>query len=350
MIGKIHRAVIYLREMQEVGLYTIMADSRLMALFNGSPFFYVMFPFIGILFAISAFLNGYQLMRASNKNFDRVFGFIISGLCAVFANLSLLGAVISSASGLTFVLGPWFFLSSVLLAAGHQGVMAGLNLYRALSCPVGSNQRQHYLQAAIQQFFVFSLLLSVIGTVFFVLIFPGSFPLLATIFAATAATLIACSIVWGITPYNWKLAIKGFFHLGKTELQQENNEVFSEIVNTPQPLPPIHHSLFVPTDYATRIQLIEAKERKDYLIEVIDSKIQLLESVESNDRRQSKILLLTHLKDVLIKDEELKSQKEFPWAFQSFWIDKGEVEHIYDACVVLLEHQQSSNDRLIRVP
>lgn len=341
----IQKAVLYLKEMLEFGLYGVMADSRLLALFNSSPLFYVMFPLMGFLLGISALINGYRLFRSSNKNFDKWFECMITGICAVLANTSLLGTIIASALGSTFIMGPWLFLGGILLAMVHQVLMATLNTYRAFESPEGSNQRKHYIQAALYHVFISGLLLAISGAVVFALIFPAALPALATVFAVTAALLIAVNALWRMTPYKWKLAIKGCFALGKTQL--EDAQLSDSYANLKQKkdsrehIPPVHNRLFTVIDYSTQIQLMDEEGGRDYLKNIIDIKIKKLSlnNLNKNDKTDQKLAVLLHLKQVISQGDAIVTRKElltrYPLAFQSFWNDKGDIEHIFNACGVL---------------
>lgn len=344
-IGMLQKAVSYIKDLQDVGLFGVMADSRLFAAFGGSPFFYVMLPFIAILLTVLAIINGYQLLFAENKNLDKWLGFIVSGICAVCASVSLYGAVISTALGITFAAGPWFFFSSVVLAAVHQGFMLGINAYRAFESLAGTSQRVHYIQAAISNAYLLGLLTTIAGAVTFVMLTPVA-PVLGSVCAITTVGLIILNGLWRITPYNWKLSIKGFFHLGKPEIMNEEqlNLVVRPMINANLQNTIIHstHRLFTQCDYSAVIKSLELNVANQYIKNIIARKIEFYNAdstpkCEKNIQKADLLLQLsTQLdeKSLISKNDLLK---RYPLAFQSFWTEKGEVEQIFDAVMVLLE-------------
>lgn len=82
LANEFHKAITYIRETQEVALFSTMADTRWYSAFGGSPLFFIMLPFIGILLTLNALMNAYKLIQASNKNLDKWFNLIISATCA----------------------------------------------------------------------------------------------------------------------------------------------------------------------------------------------------------------------------------------------------------------------------
>lgn len=347
-IGMLQKAISYIKDLQDVGLFGVMADPRLFAAFGGSPFFYVMLPFIAILLTALAIINGYQLLLAENKNLDKWLGFIVSGVCAVCASVSLYGAVISTAMGITFAAGPWFFFSSVVLAAAHQGVMLGINAYRAYESLAGSSQRIHYIQAAISNAYFLGLLTAIVGAVTFVLLTPVA-PVLGSACAITTVGLIVLNGLWRITPYNWKLSIKEFLHLGKPEMMNEEqlNEVLSPLTNAHSQNTIINsnHRLFTQFDYVSAINSMELKVANQYLKNIITNKIEFYnaDSTPKSEKNVQKADLLLQLstkldeKSLISKNDLLK---RYPLAFQSFWVEKGEVEQIFDAAMVLQDKRE----------
>ncbi|WP_199741657.1 hypothetical protein [Legionella sp. km535] len=342
-LGIIQKAVAYIKEVQDIGLFGVMADSRLFAAFSGSPFFYVMLPFIAVLLTLSAAISGYQLAYAENKNFDKWFAFIASGVCAVLASVSLYGAVIASALKVTFAAGPWFFLSSVVLAGLHQGIMLGINIYRVCMSLTGSAQRMHYIQAALSNAFILGLLTAISGAITFVMLTPVA-PILGTVCAATAALLTGLNLLWRMIPYNWKYSIKEFFHLNKPiEINFGNLEALfikTEIPDLGATISISSHRFFSPMDYCSVLQSMESIQTNQYLKDIINRKIEQLHSspIPDSEKNSQKEKVLIHLstqldsKQLISKEDLLKT---YPLAFQSFWAEKGEVEQIYDAVMLL---------------
>ncbi|MCL5272184.1 MAG: hypothetical protein M1486_02505 [Gammaproteobacteria bacterium] len=349
--GMIQKAVLYIKETQDISLFGVMVDSRWFAAFSGSPFYFVMLPFIGILLTVMALLNGYQLAIAENRNFDKWFGFIISGLCATLACISLFGAVIATALGVTFAAGPWFFLASVVLAGMHQGVILGLNLYRAYECLSGSSQRIHYIQARTTLAKTLSLLTAISGAAIFVMLTPIA-PFVGATCAFLAAALTGVNLLWRMTPHNWKLSIKEFLQLGKPDVVLHEEKIHLSIKpygvdRLHTPLISSYSRLFAPFDYSAVIKSMDLNTSTKYIKEILSQKIDVLNSglPIKNDVNFQKTDFLLHLSEhldehILISKSDLL--KKYPLAFQSFWAEKGEVEQIFDAVMAVQDKREHS--------
>ncbi|MCL9684375.1 hypothetical protein [Legionella maioricensis] len=344
----IQRAVQYVKEVQDVGFFALMSDSRIFMFFTGTPLYYVMFPFMGFLLTISALFNGYHLAKARNKNLDQWFGFITSAVCAVLASISLYGAAISTAYGLSFAAGPWFFFSSVLVAAFHQLAMLGLNGYRAYESLQGSAQRMHYIQAVINNLFVLGLLTAVVGAVAFVMLFPVA-PAVGSAFALTAVTFTLLNILWRFTPHNWKLSIKGLLHLGKPEpIEQEQPTESSELISTLDAglqHDHLYHRIFTRCDYSAVVKAMEPTAGEAYLQKIITRKIAVLQgsSAHEMEKNTQKAAFLADISSALNEHRAMNKKellRTYPLAFQSFWADKGDVEQLFDAAKVLFDKRE----------
>lgn len=346
VVGEFQKAVTYIKETQDIALFTTMADARWYSAFGASPLFFVMLPFIGVLITINALINAYNFSKASNKNLDQWFGFVVSALCAALGCVSLYGAAISVFLGVSFAAGPWFFLSSLMVASLHQVTMLGINFARAYEALPGSAQRMHHLQAAINNLFLLGLLGSAVGSVLFVMLFPSVAPLVGAGCAIGAVALTGLDILWRIVPHNWKLTIKGFLHLGKPELVQNigrplTQDVPSNLDKT-QEHNPNHHRLFTRFDYSAKVRELDVERARDYLGQVIVRKIASFETATGDEKTQHKLAVLELLRGTSVDFEYSKKAllKDYPLAFQSFWAEKGEVEQIFDAVVVFQEKYQ----------
>lgn len=339
-VGLFRRAVIYIKEVQDVGLFALMSDSRLFMALSQSPIMYITLPFIGLLLTLLAIMNGYDLAKASNKNFDKWFEFTTSAVCAVLSSISLYGAALSAIYGFTFTAGIWFFVSSIALASTHQMVMLGLNIYRAHESLPGSAQRMHYIQAAINKLFALGLLTAVTGSIVFVMLLPIA-PAIGTAFALTAVAITLANILWQIIPHNWKLFIKGQLCLGKPEpIQMDQSH--HNIAPDPSVQKDIkHHRIFTHCDYSAEVKGMDLKKAEGYLQQLITRKIAVLQndSVPATDKNNQKAEVLTKILSALTRHTEISSKtellKQYPLAFQSFWAEKGEVEQLFEAASVL---------------
>lgn len=338
-VSHLQKAITYIREAQELALFTTMVDTRLSAMFRISPLYYIMLPFIGFLLTVNAIINGYQLAKSSNRNLDRWFLFVTSTVCAVLASVSLYGAAISTILNVSFAAGPWFFLSSLTVALIHQTAMFGINLYRAFECPKKSIQRMHYIQASLNHLFIAALLTAALGAVAFTLLFPIA-PIVGTLFSLTAVLLTGIDILWHMAPHSLKNTIKGWLHLNKPSLEEDARANQKELVKlkTLKEEGPKHHRLFTCHDYTAVIRTMDMEEIKSFLSRIIQYKLSLLSEREDldNEQCQNKISLLKRLLQSL-ENHTLLSKKEmlstYPLAFQNFFMEKGEVEQIFDAVV-----------------
>lgn len=332
------KALANIREVFDMGLFAMMSDEDIFYIFNGSPLFFVLLPVLGFLITLQALVNGYELLKAANKNFDKWLGFIVSTLCAALASISLYGAAASAYFELNFAIGPWFFLASIGVALAHQLAMMGVNLYRVFESLPNSSQRAHYIQAVLNNLFTSGLLAFVAGAVAFVMISPVA-PAFGAACALTVVGFTAASILWRIIPHNWKLGIKAVFGLGKPNEEQQLVRS-SELNPLEQVNQQRYQGIFTKCDYRAVIKAKSIDEGIIYLEQVIKQKIQLFNNnplPHSDKNKQKKALL----RDVLtsFKDEVLLSKKallkHYPLAFQSFWAEKGDVEQIVDAVLFL---------------
>ncbi|KTC89986.1 hypothetical protein OQJ18_06115 [Fluoribacter dumoffii] len=339
-VNQLQKAITYLRETQEIALFLTMADVRLATAFRASPLFYITLPFIGFLLTINALINGYQLAQANNRNFDRWVLFITSVMCAVLASISLYGGALSAFFNFNFAAGPWFFFSSLIVALSHQLVMSGLNLLRAFESPKDSVQRMHYLQAAFNNLFGVTFLLSALGAVTFVLLFPV-IPAVGAAFSITAVLFTACDILWRITPNELKQLIKGWLHLRKPNVHQDaiaNQKEFHRPQDSKE-IEPNHHRMFTCYDYSALIRTMDLEQATAFLSGAIQEKLKRLEHHDSKNKViKDKIDLLTATLKVITHAESVSKKellKKYPLAFQSFWAEKGDVEHLFNAVLIL---------------
>lgn len=354
LANEFHKAITYIRETQEVALFSTMADTRWYSAFGGSPLFFIMLPFIGILLTLNALMNAYKLIQASNKNLDKWFNLIISATCAFFASISLYGAVLSAFMGLSFTAGPWFFLSSLSLAFTHQTIMMGINFYRAYESWADRSPRMHHVQAALNNLFILGLLSAAVGSVLFIMLFPSVAPTLGIACAMSAAALTLFDMIWRTLPHNGKVWIKGALHLGKSELPQNNMQ--PQMVHGSRPgdeeaqeINPNHHRLFTCVAYSKEVKCMDVEQASNYLTRIIERKINAYgasEVIPHDMKTNDKIAVLSKLLTVISNKEDTPLLKDSllaksPLAFQSFWVEKGGVEQLCDA---VIEFQKKLKD------
>lgn len=338
-LNTFHKAATYIREVHEMALYAAMSDSGLYAAFGASPLMYIILPFLGLLLTFNALFNGYKLFKAQNKNIESWLAFLTSAVCAVLASISLYGAALSALVGFSFAAGPWFFFSSLMLASLQQIFMVGLNLLRAYECLPESAQRMHYVQAAMNNLFILSLLSAAIGSVLFIMLFPTVAPVVGSICAGTAVVLTFIDITWRTWPESWKIAVKDAlnFTMPAIEANDESEQLKDEEDLESEPDEdnnPKHSRLFTCVSHRTEVFKLGVAHAKEYLIKITEQKLKSYDGM--NDlKSQHKVAVLTALQKVLNDSSNMSNKKQtlvdYPLAFQSFRREKGEVEEIFDA-------------------
>lgn len=338
-IDQVQKAVTYIREINEIGLYATMIDSRLFTYFKISPVFYIVLPFLAVLLSINALITGIQLVQADNKNLDRLIRLLSSLISAVLASCSLYGAAFSMITGYTFAAGPWFFLSSLLVVMAHQFIIMGINIKRFRDASHNSVQKYHYLQEIVNTFYVLCVLGSALGATVFVMFLPAAFPLIGATFSVLTILLIAIGIGWRIIPENWKILTKNSFNLTPPETEPSIinvDDLLAEAAAVQKPVSNCH--LFSTPDYSSMIKQLSIDDAEKYLTIIISRKIEVLQKSPNlhTSKLINKIDLLTELlASIDLKQDKTKLVKKYPLAFQSFLTEKGEVEQIVDAQVVL---------------
>lgn len=354
-VGMIKRAVIYIKEVQDINFFSIMANSRLFSEFTGSPQFFVMLPLMSIWLTVIALIDTYNLAIASNKNLDKWLHFIVSGTCAILSSISIYGSIVSALLGVTFAASSWLFFSSVLVGCLHQTVLLCLNLIRAFESPKHTIQRMHYLQAAINNGFYALLMCSILGGVVFTMLSPVA-PVVGSTLAITAVVLTIIDILWQLLPPLYKAAVKNFFYVGKPEMKHQIPENQVELVQTLKSSKTIdsdtHFRFFTQKDYALEIQNLDVEQAKQYLCSVIEIKLSKLSQgdLPQNDKVQQKINALNLIHSYINSQAPfLKKQllEQYPLAFQSFWAEIGEVEQIVNAALNLQKNFENSRARTI---
>lgn len=341
-----------MKEVYDMALFGIMSDEDIYFIFNGSPMFYVMLPILGFLITLQAGLRGYELFKAQNKNFDRWFSFIVSSLCATLASISMYGSVIAAYYELHFALGPWFFLASASVATVHQLTMIGINLYRVFESPLNSVQHKHYLQAALNNLFNLAMLTTVIGAVTFVMLSSAA-PAFGASCAFAVVGFTATNILWRIIPDNWKRGLKNVLGIGKPseeEQQQPQSNIKCALTSSdkPQQAETHYQGIFTKCDHSAVVKSKSFDDGLEYLQSVIVRKISVFNNnpLPHSDKNKQKKALLKDLLQAFEGDfscsKELLSQR-YPLAFQSFWAEKGDVEQIVEAALVLKDRFENTN-------
>lgn len=343
------KSVATIKDFHDLALFSIMSDEDLFFIFNGSPLYFAMLPMIGLLSTVMVLVNGFELSKANNKNFDRWFAFIVSALCATLASISLYGAVIASYYELSFAMGPWFFLASVSVAFAHQLTLLGLNCYRAYESLSNSAQRMHYLQAAFNNLYHLGIITAVAGALTFVMITPIA-PALGSACALVAAGMTVVNLLWKALPAVWRDNIKAHFDLDKPQFDKKMVYVFPPNLSADKKLStevePQHSRMFTKRDLVAEIEDKSLEEGRAALQQFIQEKIRRYDSypLPHSEKNSQKKALLIELSSFLESDCSFSRKallKSYPLAFQSFWVETGEVEAIVDAARFLKNKQRS---------
>ena len=350
LIDLFKKAVVYIKQIQDIGLFGVMSNKDIFFVFTGSPLYYVMLPMIGMLMTLLALVNGYELLTARNKNLDKWFGFIVSVICAALSSISLYGAVIASILGVSFAIGPWFFLSSVAVAFAHQVATFGLNVYRVFESSIGSTQFNHHMQTVVNTAFNLALITAVAGSVVFVMLTPIA-PAVGSFFALTAVVLTAANILWRLIPDNFKNTLKQQFGLWKPEQEVvlESDFIQSKDSVLVAAQESTYYRIFTKIDHSAQVKQNNISSGLDYLRTTIQNKIDLFDakSLPHSEKNSQKRALLADTLLAIDTDLSSFSKKQllekYPLAFQSFWAEKGDVEEIVDAADLI---QAKKNDNV----
>lgn len=335
------KAILYVKEVQDLGLFAAMANSQIYQLLIASSLYFVMLPFLGLLMTVLTLIDAYRLAKASNQNFDKWSSFIISSICTVCASVSLYGTAASLIWGFSFAAGPWLFLSSLLVGLSQQLFMLGLSVYRAYESARDPVQRLHYIQAVWQHAFITGLVIAITGAVVFLLLTPAA-PLIGSISACTAIALTGMNMLWRVIPYHWKQAIKGQLNLGKPQVTEQplvidNLQLDDHLNVDANKENASHQRMFSHCDYSAEVRIRDLVSAQHYLREIIVHKIERLNLAVLNEKNGHKKSSLSDILWLLDEHDPISKNvllKQYPQAFQSFWAEKGDVEQIVDAVLI----------------
>lgn len=228
---------LYTKEPIEELLFGSMTRKSWYTMLGASPIFMVMMPMLSLILIGLALIDIYELIKAKEKNIDLWLNAIIGSICACLTAVSISLLEITLLTGTTFACGPWFFLASVVVFSGNALFQTGLNSWRAYHSPSGSQQRLEEIQSAINWAFIFTSVLSVIGCVVFVILFPNLCVAAGVACAAAAVALTTISLLWRMTPSGIKSKIKqcvGLEHKEHPEVDEKpinEQDLSSSILN-----------------------------------------------------------------------------------------------------------------------
>ncbi len=341
----VKKGLLYLKEIQDLMLFGAMSNSRLNAAFLASPYYYVVLPMMGGLLSIFALFDAYDLVKASNRNLDKWLQFLVSAFCALLANVSIYGVLIAAFYGVTFAAAPWLFLSSVLIGTCYQLTMVGIDVFRAFMSPTRSSLQMHFVQSALNHIFLTLLMMAITGCVAFVMLSPIA-PILGTAFAVVTVSMVGASLLWRVLLPSWKEEIKRFLNISKPVIGEIIKPQDSKVESTPLEKhddPTNYTSFFAQRDYAEDICTKDFNTASSYILRLIETKINRYdpESPNHSDKIKDKIAVLGYVAASIQNSKSFTKNdliKSHPQAFQSFWLQTGEVEAIVDAALILMKH------------
>lgn len=350
-----------IKDINEIGLFTVMANRPWFLAFSATPFFFIVMPLLALVFTGYSLMDLYKLYRSHNRNFEQWGSAIVSTLVAISTSVSLYGAVIATLVGGSFAAGPFFFVGSLSLGFVWYGALLGLDIYRAYQAPGKSEVRIEHIKSAFSRAYTLAVIAAVTGTAVFVLIAPVA-PPVAAAFAILAVSLTAAHLLvpfaWWLVPNRPKAWIKTTLGLEAPDLPEEQKlDIQLTKVKASSPL------FASGIDPVSTIKSLRDNHKIAYLIRLIDLKINQLKGPDvlnkdsdvlniepkeasqnsKSGKIQAKIELLEYLKNRLnntnFHTEDLESCiKPFKakGAFSSFFRTKGDVERIYEACQLVL--------------
>lgn len=328
--GFLPKVILYLREIQELALFTIMANKRWFMAFGSSPLFFVMMPSIAVLFTLSTMLDGIRLSEAENKNIDKCLPFAIAVICTILSSISLYGAVIAKLMGVLFPQGAMFFYSSMLLAAMGQATLLVINTRRVVESDLGSLERHYFLQSALSNLFNLAILVAALAAVYAVLLFPAASQF-GSAYALTVVVFSAANMLWQILPKPWKSSIKNTLAISETVEEPVAPSPIVSVAKTAHP-----YRLFTNVNHCQRIRSMDSIQATQYLEDLLIKKEKSLHQqlVPGAHKEKDKLALVKDLQMAIRNRTPISKQaalKSYPLAFQSFWYEKGEVEQLFDA-------------------
>jgi hypothetical protein len=330
--ARLRDAAVLMRELLQSFMFSVMSNRSWFELYNASLISFVNKGLLGFISILLALIQLYFFYYAPNKNIDGWIN-VTGALTGTFlTNIATYGAILSTLLNFAFAASIWLFIAGLAVGIVNQLAMLSVNLYRSYTAASGSEQRRHYQQAALYQGFIMMQLVLTIAALVFTIIIPIN-PILITIFCLAVVGLTVCHIAWRFGPDNARQKIKQTIGLSKVEVQ-----VAYQLENG-QKKSLQYGNLFPVSDYLSQIRVLcSDEERQEYLYLKITEKLDFLQTIRtSNIKIQSKIRVLKVLLDSLTKnaevDDKIELLKKNPCAFQSFWLEKGDVERLYDVVV-----------------
>lgn len=199
---------------QSVLIY-VRSNAERLESFNASPWGMTLKSIFSITLLALVILQAYNLIHGKQFSLDKILPLLGSLSSALLNNASTFGKFITMALQVGFVAGPWLLLASMVTGICQQTCMFLFNSYHALKAESGSVERKHHLQAAIYNVFSALLITSMMMTVIYGLLFPGTAPVVLTTFIVIAISMLVAQFLWRNISHTSRLDIKQILGFGK---------------------------------------------------------------------------------------------------------------------------------------
>ncbi|MBA2711842.1 MAG: hypothetical protein H0U57_14785 [Tatlockia sp.] len=211
--------------------------------FNTSPWGLVLKTIFSLTLLVLVLLQAYNLYQSKQHGLDKVLPLFASLSSALLNNTSTFGGIIASAMHTTFLAGPWVLLASMIIGFSQQFGMFLFHSYKAFKSWPDSIERMHHLQAAMNNVFNAVLIISMMMTIVFALLIPGTAPVALATFTVIGVGMLAANFIWRNISHRSRIQLKQMLGFGKPddELSDEENsiKINSESGYRKKPLPTV---------------------------------------------------------------------------------------------------------------
>lgn len=340
-----HR-LLYFKDLFQGTAYTSLSNTRWYSTMAPVLAFAVR-PLLGLTLTTLALLQAWLFIHSPHKNIDGWMTTVASLGGAFFNNIAAFGGFIARLQGSVFTFAPWFFVAGFSVGAINQLIFACLNARRAYEAEAGSDQRQHYVQAAIYNLVLAGQLASCVSAIVLFNLFPANLFFISA-FALTVASINLGGSLWRFLSSDSKKAIKVALGFQKKEPHQQDDKPFAVMPGEKLELAPKHTRLFTTCDHSALIRKMSDEEANKYLLDYIRHKLSQLVRNTPSEKNQQKVDVLRLLKQVLIHNKPMpdlgKLHHKYPHVTDNFWCEKSDTQQLVEA--VNLYYKKHNADAL----
>ncbi|RUR06742.1 hypothetical protein [Legionella sp. km772] len=327
-----HR-LLYFKDFFQGTVYTALSNSRWLTTLTPILALLVR-PLLGLTLSTLALLQAWSFFYTAHKNIDGWMTTLSSLGGAVFNNIAAFGGFIARIQGTVFAVAPWFFVAGFSLGTLNQLTLACLNAIRAYESQPGSDQRQHYIQAAIYNIILTVQLASCVTAIVLFNLFPAN-TFLISAFALTVVSINVGSCLWRFLSSEAKKDIKNELGFGKSE-QLKELIITTPLDKKPQPQGGLKHTrLFSTCDHSAVIRKMNGEDAKQYLLDYIAYKLSILNKNTHQEKTQQKIAVLELLEQVILEKRTMpdpgKLHHRYPHLVDNFWCEKSDTQQLLEA-------------------